>query len=78
MILASRRAIIAPRPSIMPRPLGGNRHGNGSGIGHAQAGDVLIQRGTIHNWVNRGTVPCVIAFILIQAKPIRPGEAATH
>jgi mannose-6-phosphate isomerase-like protein (cupin superfamily) len=41
-------------------------------------GDALIQRGTIHNWVNRGTVPCVIAFILIQAKPIKPGEAATH
>jgi mannose-6-phosphate isomerase-like protein (cupin superfamily) len=22
-----------------------------------KAGDVLVQRGTIHNWVNRGTVP---------------------
>ena len=25
-----------------------------------KAGDVLVQRGTIHNWVNNGTVPCVI------------------
>lgn len=36
---------------------------------HFKAGDVLVQRGTIHNWINRGTEPCVIAFILIDAKP---------
>jgi quercetin dioxygenase-like cupin family protein len=23
-------------------------------------GDVLVQRGTIHNWANSGTEPCVI------------------
>jgi quercetin dioxygenase-like cupin family protein len=34
------------------------------------AGDVLVQRGTIHNWINKGTAPCVIAFILIDAKPV--------
>ena len=28
---------------------------------HLKAGDVLVQRGTIHNWVNKGTAPCVIA-----------------
>lgn len=37
---------------------------------HLKAGDVLVQRGTIHNWVNRGTQPCVMAFILIDAKPV--------
>jgi mannose-6-phosphate isomerase-like protein (cupin superfamily) len=37
---------------------------------HLKAGDVLVQRGTIHNWVNRGSVPCVIAFVLIAAKPV--------
>ena len=37
---------------------------------HLKAGDVLVQRGTIHNWVNRGTLPCVMAFILIDAKPV--------
>lgn len=36
---------------------------------HLKAGDVLVQRGTIHNWVNRGTKPCVMAFVLIDAKP---------
>ena len=35
-----------------------------------RAGDVLVQRGTIHNWINRATVPCVIAFVLIDAKPV--------
>ena len=37
---------------------------------HLRAGDVLVQRGTMHNWVNRGTQPCVIAFVLVAAKPI--------
>ncbi len=37
---------------------------------HLKAGDILVQRGTIHNWVNRGKVPCVIAFALIGAKPV--------
>ena len=40
---------------------------------HLKAGDLLVQRGTIHNWVNRGTVPCVIAFVLIAAKPVTVG-----
>ena len=34
---------------------------------HLKAGDVLVQRGTIHNWVNKGTKPCVIAFVLISS-----------
>jgi quercetin dioxygenase-like cupin family protein len=40
---------------------------------HLKAGDVLVQRGTIHNWVNRGSEPCVIAFVLIAAKPVTAG-----
>jgi len=35
-----------------------------------QPGDCVVQRGTIHNWVNRGTEPCLVAFILISAKPV--------
>jgi len=31
------------------------------------AGDVLIQRGTAHRWMNRGTIPARIAFFLIDA-----------
>lgn len=30
------------------------------------AGDIVIQRGTNHGWANRGSVPCRIAFILID------------
>src|SRR5215475_2118506 len=41
-----------------------------------RAGDVLVQRGTIHNWVNRSHAPCVIAFVLIDAKPAEPGGRA--
>jgi mannose-6-phosphate isomerase-like protein (cupin superfamily) len=40
---------------------------------HLKAGDVLVQRGTNHNWVNKGTVPCVIAFVLISSKPVCAG-----
>jgi len=36
-------------------------------IVNLKAGDVLVQRGTIHNWTNPGTEPCVIAFILMSA-----------
>jgi quercetin dioxygenase-like cupin family protein len=35
-----------------------------------KAGDVLVQRGTIHNWANRGTEPCMVAFVLVSAKPV--------
>ena len=34
---------------------------------HLKAGDVLVQRGTIHNWINNGTEKCVIAFVLISS-----------
>jgi mannose-6-phosphate isomerase-like protein (cupin superfamily) len=34
---------------------------------HLKAGDVLVQQGTNHAWVNRGTEPCRIAFVLIDA-----------
>ena len=37
---------------------------------HLRQGDTLVQRGTIHNWVNRGTQPCVIAFVLVAARPV--------
>jgi quercetin dioxygenase-like cupin family protein len=38
-----------------------------------KAGDVLVQRGTLHDWVNPGPEPCVIAFILIAATPVVAG-----
>ena len=45
---------------------------------HLKAGDVLVQRGTIHNWVNKGSAPCVIAFALIAAKPVEAGGKTLH
>ena len=43
------------------------------GTVHLTAGDVVVQRGTIHNWVNTGKEPCIIAFSLIAAKPVTAG-----
>ena len=37
---------------------------------HLRQGDVLVQRGTMHNWHNRGAEPCIIAFVLIAAQPV--------
>ena len=45
-----------------------------TGTVRLKAGDVMVQRGTIHDWVNNGTVPCVIAFALIGAKPVASGS----
>lgn len=38
------------------------------------AGDVLIQRGTNHAWVNRGTETARVAFVLIDAQPLGIGH----
>jgi mannose-6-phosphate isomerase-like protein (cupin superfamily) len=43
------------------------------GTVHLKAGDVVVQRGTIHNWVNKGKEPCIIAFSLIASKPVTTG-----
>lgn len=37
-------------------------------------GDVVIQRGTNHAWVNRGTGPARIAFVLLDGVPKRDGS----
>lgn len=36
-----------------------------------RAGDILVQRGTNHAWSNRSNKPCLIAFVLIDAKPLK-------
>jgi naringenin degradation protein FdeH len=38
---------------------------------HLRAGDVLVQRGTNHAWVNRGKESCRVAFVLVDAKEPR-------
>ncbi|QAY59554.1 cupin domain-containing protein [Microbacterium protaetiae] len=37
------------------------------------AGDVVIQRGTIHTWRNASDEPSLVAFILIDALPVTIG-----
>jgi quercetin dioxygenase-like cupin family protein len=43
-----------------------------------KAGDVLVQRGTIHNWINRSDEPCVVAFVLISATPAATNGKQLH
>jgi quercetin dioxygenase-like cupin family protein len=43
------------------------------GTVHLKQGDVLVQRGTVHNWINNGKEPCIIAFALVSAKPVSAG-----
>lgn len=42
-----------------------------------RAGDVMVQRGTNHAWVNRSTEPARLAFVLIDAKPLGIGHPVT-
>jgi quercetin dioxygenase-like cupin family protein len=35
-----------------------------------RAGDILVQRGTNHSWSVRGDEPCIIAAVLVSAKPV--------
>jgi hypothetical protein len=39
---------------------------------------VLVQRGTVHNWINRGSEPCTIAFVLSAARPVERGGKVLH
>jgi hypothetical protein len=34
-----------------------------------RAGDILVQRGTNHSWSVRGPEPCIVAAVLVSAKP---------
>lgn len=39
-----------------------------------KAGDVMVQRGTNHSWVNRATERARLAFVLIDATPLGIGH----
>ena len=34
---------------------------------HLEAGDSVVQRGTMHAWRNRSDAPCIMSFVLIEA-----------
>jgi quercetin dioxygenase-like cupin family protein len=42
---------------------------DGGKLTRIRQGDVIVQRGTIHAWINPGPTTCRIAFILLGAKP---------
>jgi len=44
---------------------------------HLKTGDVMVQRGTNHAWVNRGSEPARLAFVLIDAVPLGIGHPVT-
>jgi quercetin dioxygenase-like cupin family protein len=39
------------------------------------AGDIVVQRGTIHAWINPGPTTARMAFVLIDARPATVGGA---
>jgi uncharacterized cupin superfamily protein len=48
------------------------------GVVHLRAGDVLVQQATLHDWVNRGSVPCRIAFVLVPTQPVARDGKVLH
>jgi quercetin dioxygenase-like cupin family protein len=42
-----------------------------------RAGDILVQRGTNHSWSVRGNEPCIIAAVLVNAKPLGGSKKKT-
>jgi quercetin dioxygenase-like cupin family protein len=39
-----------------------------------RAGDIMVQRGTNHAWVNRSSAPARMAIVLLDAKPLGIGH----
>jgi mannose-6-phosphate isomerase-like protein (cupin superfamily) len=47
---------------------------------HLKAGDILVQQGTNHAWVNKSDKPCRICFVLIDGiePPVLKGRGGGH
>ena len=43
-----------------------------------RAGDVLVQRGTNHSWSVRTGEPCIVAAVLVNAKPVSSAKKASR
>ena len=71
---AETHLLLAPPPGgtrirvldIPPEQAGADFDAVFDAIGGSDAGDIIIQRGTNHGWINRSGAPCRIAFILID------------
>jgi mannose-6-phosphate isomerase-like protein (cupin superfamily) len=46
----------------------------GEVVERLSAGDFVVQRGTMHAWVPRGSEPVRVLFVLMDAEPVRVGE----
>ena len=53
-------ALLLLSPTLFAQPLFAQSKG--------KAGDVVIQQATNHAWINRGTQPCRILFVLMDSK----------
>ena len=40
---------------------------------HLKTGDTLVVRGAMHAWINRGSASAVVAFVMLDAKPVVVG-----
>lgn len=47
---------------------------DGGEVAHLKAGDVIVQRGTNHAWINNSNRSCRMAWILIDASPVSVGD----
>jgi uncharacterized cupin superfamily protein len=43
---------------------------DGGEVVHLKTGDVVIMRGGTHTWHNKGAVPAITAFVLVDALPV--------
>jgi len=43
-----------------------------------RAGDVLVQRGTNHSWSVRTSEPCIVAAVLVSARPVKTQPTASR
>lgn len=39
-----------------------------------KSGDILVQRGTMHAWTNRGQAPARLVYVLVDGEPKRGGS----
>jgi hypothetical protein len=52
---------------------------DGGEVVSCRAGDVVVQRGSMHSWVNRSSAQCRWAWVLIDAEPVMmDGRDLTH
>jgi uncharacterized cupin superfamily protein len=51
---------------------------DGEDVVHLKTGDVLVQRGGMHTWLNKGKVPAVMAAVLIDATPVEVAGKTLH